>query len=134
MKSNIKKFLIRIVAASTAFAMPLMVSAQNAVSDGLKGSEWTRIFGNGGSRSLTGAQDLPTLIANIVRLLLLFAGGIAVLFIIIGGYQYLTSAGNEEQAESGKKTLINALIGIVIIVLAYVIVNVVVSLVTNSRV
>jgi hypothetical protein len=129
MKSNIKKFLVKIVTVGAVFALPLMVSAQNQVSSGLQGSGLRNIFGTGG---LTGSQDLGTLIANIIRLMLLFAGAIAVFFIIIGGYQYLTSAGNEEQAEQGKKTLINALIGIVIIVLSYVVVNVVVNLVSRS--
>jgi threonine synthase len=42
---------------------------------------------------------------------------------------YITSAGNEETAEKGRKTAVNAIIGIVIIILAYVIVNVVANLV-----
>ncbi len=66
------------------------------------------------------------LIENIItNILLPIAGLVAVLFIIIGGYQYMTSAGNEEQAEQGKKNLINAIIGLVIIILSYVIVTVV---------
>src|SRR4051812_8481916 len=40
-----------------------------------------------------------------VGYMLAFAGGIAVVFIIIGGYLYITAAGNEEQAEKGRKTL-----------------------------
>jgi hypothetical protein len=44
------------------------------------------------------------------------------------------SVGNEESAEKGKGTVLNALIGIVIIILSYVIVNVVANLVTNNNV
>ena len=61
-----------------------------------------------------------------------FAGAIAVVFIIIGGYQYIASGGNEETAEKGKKTLVNAIIGIVVIVLAYAIINVLVNLVGSN--
>ena len=64
--------------------------------------------------------------------MLLFAGAIAVVFVIIGGYQYLTSAGNEESAEKGQKTLTNAIIGVVVVVLAYVIINVIVNLVSSN--
>lgn len=64
--------------------------------------------------------------------MLLFAGIIAVVFIIYGGYLYITSAGNEESAEKGKNTMVNAIIGIVIIVLSYVIVNVIVNLAGNG--
>ena len=54
------------------------------------------------------------------------------LFLIIGGFWYITAAGNEETAEKGKGTVINAIIGIVIIILSYVIINVVSTLVSNT--
>ncbi len=68
-----------------------------------------------------------------INWLLGIAFGIAVLFLIIGGFWYITSAGNEETAEKGKNTAINAIIGIVIIILSYVIVNVVAKLVTDTN-
>ncbi len=68
----------------------------------------------------------------VINWLLGIAFAVAVLFLIIGGFQYITSAGNEEAAEKGKGTAINALIGIVIIVLSYVIVNVVANLVGTA--
>ena len=61
------------------------------------------------------------------------AFAIAVLFLIIGGFWYITSAGNEETAEKGKGTVINAIIGIVIIVLSYIIVQVVSRLVASNN-
>jgi hypothetical protein len=73
------------------------------------------------------------LIKTVINWLLGVAFGVAVLFLIIGGFWYITSAGNEETAEKGKGTAINAIIGIVIIVLSYVIVNVVSSLVSNPN-
>ena len=69
--------------------------------------------------------DVNALIRTVINWLLAIAFGIAVLFLIIGGFQYIISARNEEAAEKGKGTAVNALIGIVIIILSYVIVNVV---------
>ncbi len=122
MKQKIKNIL-KYAVPIAVLVLPFAALAANAVQTGLSGSGLSSSFGNAGS--LSGSGDLSTLIANVIRLALLFAGAIAVLFIIIGGYQYVTSAGNEESAEKGKKTLINAIIGIVIIVLSYVIVNVI---------
>ncbi len=68
------------------------------------------------------------LIKTVINWLLGIALGVAVLFLIIGGFWYITSAGNEETAEKGRNTAVNALIGIVIIVLAFVVVNVVANL------
>jgi len=108
---------------------PFLVRAQSTVSNGLQTSGLQSIFGTSG---LNGSQSLSDLIVNVIRLMLLFAGAIAVVFVIIGGYQYIASGGNEETAEKGKKTLINAIIGVVVIVLAYAIINVIVNLVGSG--
>ncbi len=79
-----------------------------------------------------GVKTLTELIAKVINYLLYFSGTIAVLFIIIGGFWYMTSSGNEEQAEKGQKTLLNAVIGLVLIVMAYVIVNIVVNTLTSG--
>lgn len=63
----------------------------------------------------------------INSILLPLAGIIAMFFIIIGGYQYMTSSGDEEAAARGKRNLQNAIIGLVIIILSYVIVTVVIN-------
>ena len=82
---------------------------------------------------IAGSSDWKTLAVNIINILLYIAGTIAVVFVIIGGYLYVTSGGNEEQAEKGKKTLINAILGVVVIVLSYVVINVLVNLLTTSK-
>ena len=63
------------------------------------------------------------LLLFVIKAALGLAGLLAVLFVIIGGYQYISSGANQELAETGKKTLTNAIIGVAIIVLSWVIVN-----------
>ena len=65
------------------------------------------------------------LVASLITLALQIGFMIAVVFVIIGGYMYVTSAGNEETAEKGRKTIINAIIGLVIVILSYSIVTVI---------
>ena len=77
--------------------------------------------------------SINSLIRTVINWLLGIAFGVAVLFLIIGGFWYITSAGNEETAEKGKGTAINAIICIVIIILSYVIINVISNLVTNTN-
>ncbi len=68
----------------------------------------------------------------IEKILLPIVGIISILFIIIGGFQFITSHGNEEQAEAGKKTLTNAIIGLVIVILSYIIVAVIINALNGS--
>lgn len=72
--------------------------------------------------------DIAAIIANVTRFVTNIVGAIAVLFIIWGGVLYITAAGNKERAESAKKTLTYAVIGLIVIVLA----KVIVALVTGT--
>jgi hypothetical protein len=95
---------------------PFVVSAQTGLSRGFQCDPPT------GMRC-DGARNINDLIRWVINFLLYIVMGIAVLFLIIGGFLYITSAGNQEQADKGKKTVINAVIGIVIVILSWVIVN-----------
>jgi hypothetical protein len=66
---------------------------------------------------------LPT-ITNIV---VSITGGLALLFVIISGIQILTAYGNEEKIGEAKKTFTWALIGLLISILSYAIVQIIVS-------
>ncbi len=81
-----------------------------------------------------GETSVNALIKTVINWMLGIAFAVAVIFLIYGGFLFITSAGNEESAEKGKSTVVNALIGIIIIILSYVIVNVVANLVTNNNV
>ena len=112
------------------FGLPLSALAQGDVNRGLNSVRLLfPVGGLSGANTLTGPSGL---IYRVISLLLFVAGGLAVVFVIIGGYQYITSGGNEEQSEKGKKTLLNAVIGVVVIVMAYVIINVVINTVSGT--
>lgn len=70
---------------------------------------------------------LNQLIIKVIRWILAITLAVDVLFMIIGGFLYITSAGNEDRAKKGRTTVLNAIIGLVIIILAYVIANVISS-------
>ncbi len=71
--------------------------------------------------------DFNDAILNATNWILGFVGMIAVLMIIWGGVTYLTSAGDEDKAKTGKKTLSYAIIGLVVAGIAYAIVDVIVT-------
>jgi len=54
---------------------------------------------------------------------LAIAGVIAVLFIVIGGYKYVASQGNPQEVQKAKETIIYALVGLVIVMMAFTIVQ-----------
>lgn len=85
-----------------------------------------------GSSGIAGSGSLSSLATSIISILLGLAGIIAVIFLIIGGYYWMTARGNETQVVSARKTVINALIGLVIVVLSYMIVQIVTNFITKG--
>ena len=71
------------------------------------------------------SYDFQQLIVSAISIALYFAGTIALLFLIIGGFQYIMARGNEEATEKAKKTISGAVLGIVIIVMSFAIVTIV---------
>jgi len=67
------------------------------------------------------------LVTSALNILIFIAGAVAVIFVIWGGYKYITSAGDPKKGEEARKTIINAMIGIMIVVASYFIVRVAIS-------
>ncbi len=82
------------------------------------------------SLGLTSA-DLVTTVINIINWALGLLAIIAVALIIYGGYYWLTAAGNEERITKAKKIILNTVIGLVIILLAWAIVNFIIQTTSN---
>lgn len=61
--------------------------------------------------------------SRIANLLIFLTGAIAVVMVIIGGLRYVLSQGNASQVESAKNTILYAVIGLIIAVMAFAIVN-----------
>lgn len=89
---------------------------------------------NCGGTGLPCDTSITAFILKIINIALAVAGLIAVLFLIIGGFRYITSAGNEETAEQAKKIIVNSIIGIVVIILSFVIVRVISNALANNQV
>lgn len=70
---------------------------------------------------------LHSILPNFIQWSLGFFASIAILVIMIGGYMHLTSFGGE-QTEKAKKTILYAVIGLILIILSYAIVSIVQSL------
>ena len=77
-------------------------------------------------------DDPAEMVANIVAYLMTFLGLIAIIVILLGGFRWMTAAGNEDKVADAKKTIIAGCIGLIIILGAYAIVTFVIN-VTNDN-
>lgn len=124
MMSRIINHLRLIVAASamllsfTAPALqPVMVSAAGPVDVLEKCDNKSKVCQG------TNANSLTNLLKNVVNILLYVGGIIAVLMIIVGGIRYSTSGGDAGQTKSARDTIVYAVVGLVIAIMSFAIVN-----------
>lgn len=80
--------------------------------------------GNNTPTTLFGQESIFTTVVNI---LLFLVGAIAVIMLIYGGIKYVTSGGAQDQVTSAKNTIMYAIVGIVVALLAFAVVNFVVG-------
>lgn len=78
---------------------------------------------------MTDAPPLTALLTNVMSFLISIFGAIAVLMVIVGGVMYITAAGDSQRAKLAKKTILGAVIGVIVALMAWVIVNTIITLV-----
>lgn len=84
----------------------------------------------GGSLGL-GSADLKQTVLNIITFVLGLLGLIAVIMILYGGFIWLTAGGNEDKVSSAKRIISSAIVGLVVILISWAIVNFVVRSTVN---
>ncbi len=77
-------------------------------------------------------SNVENFIRSIIKVIAGLAGLVATGFFVFGGFVYITSSGDPEHLEKGKKTLTYSSIGLVIVIAAFVISNIVTTLATNA--
>ncbi len=130
MKQRITKIL------NIAMALPVAALIASAVlpmspafavtcdpANGLDGSAECA-QGNGQPDNLVGNGGIFQTVTNI---LLFIIGAVAVIMLVIGGIRYTISNGDSNQVTAAKNTILYAIIGIVVAILAYAAVNFVIT-------
>src|SRR5258708_4113094 len=126
--AKIKLSLLALLFAFSLTVSPHFAFAANDVKTGLGQIR-------GSFPTVSGLNENSTIgdvFIYVIKIALAIAFGIAVLFVIYGGYLYITSGGNEEQATTGRRTVTYAVIGIAIIILSFVIISVIANLVQGG--
>lgn len=118
MKNFLKFFGVLTIVGGAFFLLPHVCSA-DALLDKI------------GQQSGAPQTDLVTLVANIIKVVLSILGVVFVVLMIVAGVKWMTSDSGTGIKEA-KSTIINAVIGLVIIVSAWAITSFVVNALLDS--
>jgi hypothetical protein len=72
-----------------------------------------------------GISNFTTIIRSLLNYLLIFIGIAAVLGFVVAGIMYITAAGDEDRVKSAKNMMLYSIIGIVVALIGYAVVNLV---------
>ena len=117
-RNVIRTLLPSILVTSLALAVvvaPMAMGFDGGVqggADSARGDDQTdQLFGSAG------------IFRTITNVLLFILGAISVIMIIIGGLRYVISGGNATAVTAAKNTILYAIVGVIVALLAYAIVN-----------
>lgn len=80
-----------------------------------------------------GSTDFANVICEIIKIVVGFMGAVAAIFVVVGGFQFMTSAGDAGKVAKAKQTILYSLIGLIVCVLAFAIVNFVITNIINGN-
>ena len=102
--------------------------ADSALECGTRGGEWDTVSETCSADEDTGDETtVNDIIKKVINILSWVVGVVSVIMIIIAGFKYVTSGGNDSSVSSAKNTILYAIVGLVIVALAQVIVRFVLS-------
>lgn len=131
---NMKSLLLKIALVLSLF-MPAMLSSQTVLADCAKPATNQEaiqcgVCGANGQTSCDlntqkqkAASDLETTIANVLNVLSLLVGALAVIMVIVGGLRYVTSGGKQESVSAAKNTILYAAIGVVVAAVSQILIH-----------
>jgi hypothetical protein len=117
----VKRF-ITYISAALALALPRIILAADPITTGVCQAQTN-------STDPNCTQATPVIIGqggfitNIIGVMIYAVGAISVIMLIIGGMRYALSGGDSAGIKSAKDTILYALVGLVVSILAFVIVQ-----------
>jgi len=132
-KKTMKKFfnfktILATLVLTAMLAVPMVAFGQGDLS----GQIDENLQRTGLQDDLGSAGNLPETIGNIITVVLGFLGIIFIVIIIYAGFIWLLSNGDDGKIKKAKGMIINSIIAVVIIFLAYAITTFVFSTIINN--
>ena len=118
MKKTIKQLAAVAVVPVVGVAIGL-----NSATAGAQVDEINKGIDAIGGSSSTATLQVDDIVLAVVNWLLFAVGVISVVMLIVGGIKYATSAGDSNKVTSAKNTIMYAIIGLAVAVLAFAIVG-----------
>ena len=118
---------VAIGVTTLSLAMPLLAFAQanTGTAGDIVGLEYATAIG-------LGTNDVRETAASLIKAFMGLLGIIAVVIILMGGFQWMISGGEPEKSKKARQMIISGIIGLVIIFSAYAIAQFIISAINTG--
>jgi cytochrome bd-type quinol oxidase subunit 2 len=130
MISSLRIKLARYVATAALVLVPMLVPVAvhaqtnvNIQGDACSGANIDLTGGQANGCGDTATNTVSSLLKKVIDIFSLIVGAVSVIMIIIGGFRYIISGGESSNVSGAKNTIIFAIVGLVIVVLAQILVQ-----------
>ena len=123
-----KNFMYGTGVAVLGSALPMLARAQGTNPFETAGDLVQR---TGSEAGIESGRELPEIVGSIINIVLGFLGIVLLVYLIWGGFKWMTSGGSEEGVTEAKTMIKNAIIGLIIVVVSYAIANFVLTQLVN---
>lgn len=122
-----KKLSSFIFSAFVFLSTALPSLAKGSEGGGLGAEKQTLCATQGNFKVLCDNLDIAKLIVGLINLIFILSVIVALLYLIWGGFKWLTSGGDKTAVQGAREHLVAAIVGLVVIFLSYFILNFIVG-------
>ncbi len=113
-----------------AGAVPVYAVFDQGLQDGANAAQGKDQQGD--ASSLFGEGGQGGIFRTITNVMLFVIGAISVIMLIVGGIRYVVSGGDSTKVQDAKNTILYAIVGVVVAILAFAVVNFVIQSFTDG--
>ncbi|MBQ8985554.1 hypothetical protein IJ076_03390 [Candidatus Saccharibacteria bacterium] len=130
---SIKSLILTVALVATAIGASFIPASNSfaAVADICKQNVAQEIKDANGCDGST-TEEAANVVVNAINGAIGILGAVIAIMMIVGGVNYITSAGDATKAEKAKKTILYAVIGAIVCVLAFAITNFVIGILKSA--
>ena len=138
MKMNkLKKYFaaflaVPLLALSASAIIPAFNAAPASAAYNLKEGVGAAKGSDVPDQDLFSSDGGPGIVNTIINVLLFLIAAVSVVMLIVGGFRYIISQGDSTKVTSAKNTILYSIVGLIIAILAYAIVNFVTTQLLNK--
>lgn len=78
-------------------------------------------------------QSLGNFLSVIIQIFFLFAGLAALVYLLLGAYEWISSSGEKEKLNKAQQKILNAIVGLILIVVIFVVFEVIMGTVLGGK-